>query len=405
MIKNCVNTFFSSVFRVLGRICAYLIVGIVFYVLAGYLGLLSVQAKEIGVSGDYGVYQAQYKNRNGTITIISPAQYISSNNVVGDGTAYTWFSARESLITPSITQYIYYVMPEFRVFANASFKAGSFYTLNCQWGAGGEVQKTFQNGLLSSSVGGLMSGASDYDTSIVSNVSVSYSDQYFTVTFKALQDFNSVRFRFGNQELVSNNQYTTLLLSNNSDYQQGFRIYVLNLVEADDLNSALLGQITNQNETMINQNQQIIDKQQEIIESNKNIDETLKNEDISDIDFSLSGIVLSSDSPVSDMVLLPITLLNKLNNSTSSACSSWSMPFDFTGGNNVLELPCIDLNKYLGTNLVNIIDDLICIFMTYSIIMSFISFFDDITSLRDTYNSMYEPKHAYTGYKPKHGKE
>lgn len=263
MIKNCVNTFFSSVFRVLGRFLAYAIVGVVFYLLAGYLGILNVQAKEINVNGQYGIYQAQYKNRNGTITIISPAQYVSSNGVVGDSTAYTFFPPRESLITPSVTQYNYYVMPEFRVFANATFKAGSFYTLNCKYGVGGEVQTTFQNGLLSSSVGGLMSGASDYDTSVVSNVSVSYSDQYFTVTFKALQDFGSVRFRFGNQELSSNNQYTTLLLSNNSDYNQGFRIYVLNLVEAEDLNSALLGQITNQNSTIINQNQQIIDKQEQ----------------------------------------------------------------------------------------------------------------------------------------------
>lgn len=405
MIKNCVNTFFSSVFRVLGRFLAYAIVGIVFYLLAGYLGLLSVQAKEIDVSGQYGIYRAQYKNRNGVITVISPAQYVSSNSVAGDSTSYTFFPPRESLITPSVTQYNYYVMPEFRVFANATFKAGSFYTLNCKYGVGGEFQLSFQNGLLSSSVGGLMSGSSDYDTSLVSNVSVSYSDQYFTVTFKALQDFGSVRFRFGNQELFSNNQYTTLLLSNNSDYNQGFRIYVLNLVEADDLNSALLGQITNQNETIINQNQQIIDKQQEIVDSNKDINDTLKNEDISDIDFSLSGIVQSSDTPVSDMVLLPITLLNKLNDNTSSACSSWFMPFDFTGGNNVLKLPCIKLEKYLGSDLVGIIDDLICIFMTWSIIMSFVSFFNDITGLRDTYDSMYQPKHSYTGYKPKHGKE
>ena len=276
MIKNFINTFFSSVFRVLGRFLAYGIVGVVFYLLAGYLGLLSVQAKEISVSGDYGIYQAQYKNRNGTITVISPAQYVSSNHVSGDSTSYTFFPPRESLITPSVTQYNYYVMPEFRVFANATFKAGSFYTLNCKYGVGGEVQRTFQNGLLSSSVGGLMSGASDYDTSVVSNVSVSYSDQYFTVTFKALQDFGSVRFRFGNQELFSNNQYTTLLLSNNSDYNQGFRIYVLNLVEADDLNSALLGQITNQNETIINQNQQIIDKQQQTNNKLDQAEETRK---------------------------------------------------------------------------------------------------------------------------------
>lgn len=172
-----------------------------------------------------------------------------------------------------------------------------------------------------------------------------------------------------------------------------------------DPNTGLLIDMVNQNNTIINQNQQIIDKQQQVIDSNKDINDTLKNEDISDIDFSLSGIEDISDTPVSDMILLPITLLNKLNDSTSSSCTSWVMPFDFTGGNNVLKLPCINLETYLGSDLVRIIDDLICIFMTFSIIMSFVSFFNDITGLRDTYDSMYQPKHAYTGYKPKHGKE
>lgn len=163
--------------------------------------------------------------------------------------------------------------------------------------------------------------------------------------------------------------------------------------------------IVDQNTTIINQNNETNNKLDTTNDNLNNIDDTLKNEDISDIDFSLSGIVQSSDTPVSDMVLLPITLLNKLNDNTSSACSSWFMPFDFQGGNNVLELPCIKLEKYLGSDLVGIIDDFICIFMTWSIIMSFVSFFNDITGLRDTYDSMYQPKHSYTGYKPKHGKE
>ena len=295
-----------------------------------FFSCFDVSAKEVSVSGDYGVYQAQYKNRNGTITIISSSQYVSSNNVVGDGTAYTWFSARESLITPTITQYNYYVMPEFRVFANANFKAGSFYTLNCQWGAGGEVQKTFQNGLLSSSVGGLMSGASDYDTTVVSNVSVSYSDQYFTVTFKALQDFNSVRFRFGNQELISNNQYTTLLLSNNSDYQQGFRIYVLNLVEADDLNSALLGQITNQNSTIINQNQQIIDSQGKT-------NDILEDDDVSGANSEASSFfndfTTTDHGSISSVVKAPLVAFNSM---LSNQCT----PLTTTWKGQQISLPC-----------------------------------------------------------------
>lgn len=348
-----------------------------------------VQAKEISVNGSYGIYQAQYKNINGTTTIISPAHYISSNNVVGDGTAYSWFSARESLITPTVTQYNYYVMPEFRVFANSTFKAGSFYTLNCQWGAGGELQTTFQNGLLSSSVGGLMSGASDYDTSIVSNVSVSYSDQYFTVTFKALQDFNSVRFRFGNQELVSNNQYTTLLLSNNSDYQQGFRIYVLNLVEADDLNSALLGQITNQNETIINQNQQIIDKVDGIAGAGKDIiagqDKSFDYvSDDTDIDTSqIDGLVgYLPPGPLDSIINLPLSMLNSMQQSLQLTCAPLSFPVPFISAR--FEIPCISTlyEKMGAVTIINSLGTILATIILYKYFLYLYNWVDNILSLK-----------------------
>ena len=64
MIKNCFNTFFSSVFRVLGRFLAYAIVGVVFYLLAGYLGLLKVQARTLSFVGanNAGVTNDIYEN-------------------------------------------------------------------------------------------------------------------------------------------------------------------------------------------------------------------------------------------------------------------------------------------------------------------------------------------------------
>ena len=64
MIKNCFNTFFSSVFRVLGRFLAYAIVGFVFYLLAGYLGLLNVQARTLSFVGanNAGVTNDIYEN-------------------------------------------------------------------------------------------------------------------------------------------------------------------------------------------------------------------------------------------------------------------------------------------------------------------------------------------------------
>ena len=349
-------------------------------------GFINVNAKSVDVSGSYGIYQARYRNRNDAISVVSSAHYVSSIQVAGDGTSYTFFSPRESLITPTITEYTYYVMPEFRVFASANFKSGTFYTLNCRYSLGGELQRSFQNGLLSSSVGGLMSGASDYDTSVVSNVSVSYNDQYFTVTFKALQNFNSVRFRFGNAELLSNNLYTTLLLSNNSDYTQGFRIYILNLVEADDLNSALLGQITNQNSTIINQNKEIIDNSKKTTEEQKKTNDLIESTDTTGANSSgndfFDNFNSGSNGDLTSLVSLPLNYINHLNDK----CEPFTLPLGKFGN---VSIPCLSSiwSSSGFSNIISIISAIINGLICYKVGLNLLFLFNN---LRDPDNDKLE---------------
>lgn len=109
---------------------------------------------------------------------------------------------------------------------------------------------------------------------------------------------------------------------------------------------------------------------------------------------------VSSTTPISDLILLPLTLINKFITGVNSSCS----PFNL--GNlygTELILPCIDLEQRLGSDLWGKIDALISIFMCYNIGMLFVSAWDGITSLRDDFESLYQPRHADTGYKPKHG--
>lgn len=149
--------------------------------------------------------------------------------------------------------------------------------------------------------------------------------------------------------------------------------------------------------------QEITGMQQEQQQTNEKLDDlndNITSEEEPTIDLDLDE---SSNTPISDLILFPITLLNKLINTIGNdTCSPYTLPFFY---DTTITFPCFQLSNYLGTSITNSIDLFICLFMCYNLAMLFISIFEDITSLRDTYDSLYEPKHADTGYKPKHGKE
>lgn len=137
-----------------------------------------------------------------------------------------------------------------------------------------------------------------------------------------------------------------------------------------------------------------------IVKQNKETNDLLKDDssisndkitDITNIDTN------TSNTPVSDFITLPITLLNKYNSSMNSSCSSINLG-SLLGTN--LIFPCINLEQRLGSNLWNIIDKLFSFFMVFNIAMFCVSIFERLTSLHDDFYSAYEPQHAYNG---KHG--
>lgn len=119
------------------------------------------------------------------------------------------------------------------------------------------------------------------------------------------------------------------------------------------------------------------------------------NQDINDMEN-----MVSSDTPISDLITMPLTLINAYINGVNSSCSPVNLGNLY--GTDII-FPCINLEQRLGSNLWHIIDVFFSIFMCYNIGMLFITAFDGITSLRDDFEGLYEPRHADTGYKPKHG--
>lgn len=119
------------------------------------------------------------------------------------------------------------------------------------------------------------------------------------------------------------------------------------------------------------------------------------NQDINDM-----NDMVASDTPISDLITMPLTLINAYINGVNSSCSPVNLGNLY--GTDLI-LPCIDLEQKLGSNLWHIIDSFFTIFMCYNIGMLFVSAFDGITSLRDDFEGLYQPRHADTGYVPKHG--
>ena len=123
-----------------------------------------------------------------------------------------------------------------------------------------------------------------------------------------------------------------------------------------------------------------------------NIEDTITDDSLPSLDF-LDDIELSDDSAISDLLLMPISILQKVGNSIDDTCTPYSIDFGFFGSDYVLNLPCFNGEKYFGS-FWTIFDYLICFFFIYEFGMLCITVFEDITTLRDTYGGLYQPKHA-----------
>ena len=97
------------------------------------------------------------------------------------------------------------------------------------------------------------------------------------------------------------------------------------------------------------------------------------------------------DGPISTLILMPLTLINHYVDGFNSSCSAINLGSLYGTD---LKLPCINLESKLGSSLWVTIDGLVSIFMIYNICMLFVSAFNDITSLRDTFDSLYVPQHG-----------
>lgn len=112
------------------------------------------------------------------------------------------------------------------------------------------------------------------------------------------------------------------------------------------------------------------------------------------------GVSPISDGVISDLITVPITMLN-IAYLNSDTCSSFDVPFL---NNNNLHFNCFTISDYLGENVSHIIDIFIVFGIIYTIAPVVVTLFEEVTTFKDTWTTLYYvPQHAAQPYTPKHG--
>ena len=292
-------------------------------------------AKEINVTGMYGVVKCtEVFHTSGTQeSQFVDCAYVQSNNITGDSTTYTILNKAVSDFTGQY--YNYNVASRIFLFAFYDFKKGNYYTLNFTYNTGSFITNDL---VLTSSANVKYSymGSSDYvenqglnDFSYSQSFDYSTFTGYISITFKASENTSSYRFVIDRLPLFRNTSF---------ENNQGVRVYLLNALEEEDNTSALLGQITNQNNTMINQNQQIINNG--TITNDFLTDDTPPESDISSLG-NVQGLL--PPGPVDSLLNIPFKFLSVIVSSLGDICTSMSMNWVF---DKTLTLPCFSDSFY-----------------------------------------------------------
>lgn len=126
---------------------------------------------------------------------------------------------------------------------------------------------------------------------------------------------------------------------------------------------------------------------QDITSSIDDVNDTLKDDNVDDPSTSLSNMdsKIATNSVISDLLLLPVTLFQKVLNGINGTCSTFNLG-SLLGTN--LSLPCINLSNILGSTLYGVIDVLLCGIFVLSMRKKFVNIFENITSLKDRGNEL-----------------
>lgn len=375
---------FKSIFRTLGRIAAYILLGILAYFIFSWF--------------DNSVDAAGFES------------HIYNLGVINSNTGYVNYNRQDrQYIFPNNSAYLVSVVPVYgsnniTTISPSSYEIEVIVALYSTteistWPNLPTISMAFANN--NGSVVGTCDGVSSWAKTQNNGRDGLYYYQeyrYYCSQLDVTQNFNFMSFDI-------TDTYGHNLDINAFNGLDLFRIKFIDLNDMTDTDAI----ITNNNQNT-----------QEII-NNQNNNTTIINESITDIEDILNDDTdadvsilfdiedyMPSDTPITNLLLLPINLLNASYNGLNGTCQAWEIPMGSFFNNYSLTFPCINLAHRFGNqsgwtwqgfSLWEIIDYMFSIYMIYNLAMLVIAAYTKISSLVDPWEELYIPQHAYV---PKH---
>lgn len=125
--------------------------------------------------------------------------------------------------------------------------------------------------------------------------------------------------------------------------------------------------------------------QDDVITGINDINDSINNSNIDDFNDSFSSFnnSIASNNVISDLLLLPINMLQNIVSSINGTCSPFNLG---TIKGNTITLPCIDLQSILGNGIWVFIDIVSCGLFVLVIRKRMVDIFNDLSSLKDRGN-------------------
>lgn len=182
--------------------------------------------------------------------------------------------------------------------------------------------------------------------------------------------YMNTNINYNNIELVINQDYAT---SDNNYVQKSCRYGISTKLTIDYFfndNSNVV--------SAINNNTQV---QQDVKNNTKETNDLIKNDNVDGASSSANtwNSKNASNGVITQLLTLPITLLNAIVIGIQTSCSSFNLGNLF--GTDIV-FPCINLSNLIGSTLFTTIDLLISGFMIYNISKKLIKIFNDFTNLK-----------------------
>lgn len=164
-----------------------------------------------------------------------------------------------------------------------------------------------------------------------------------------------------------------------------------NIIENQNSNTnSIISNVQNFfNNSIATLNQSIYDTQSQTNTKLNNINNSI-NDDSTDNTYQNSTLdnlnsQLASNNVISDLLLLPVNMYQKILNSVNGTCSSFNIGSLY---GTTLTMPCIQPQNYIGSSLWGVIDILFCGFFILAIRKKFVDVFNNMTNLKDRGNDI-----------------